>query len=316
MIIGEDMIREKALSRNPAEILGKWLRQGEKPRLETNSYAKSSLCVTEIRYDLPDFGVSTISSGDAFAVGVSLRAHPFHEISADGRTVPVYDVRRGSSRFYDFSRNIVGNTRHPFHSLVLLLTRDFVRELANDLETSPVARLGKCPSLSVVDPHLERMASLVLPYLHGAGDMDLLKADHFMLYYGTYVCARYGGMTARRQARGGLNRWQERLAAEIIDAHLTGDISLATMANLCGLGTSQFSHAFKISFGVAPYRQLTLRRLDKAKELLCHGTAPLTEIAHACGFADQSHFTRAFRKTEGITPGAWRLAYGKILKRA
>jgi len=291
---------------DPARVIEKWLRQEERPRLETNSYSKSTLCVTEARYDLPDFGTSDISAGEVFAVGISLKAHPGHEIHANGRTIPVRDVRRGSARFYDFSRRIAGTTRHPFHSLTFLLTRDFTRSLAEEMEAAPVERLGICPSLCVMDPHLERLGSLVLPYLHGAGEMDLLKADHLMLYYGTYICVRYGGMTTGRRVRGGLKRWQERLAEEVIDAHLTGDISLKTMAGFCGLGPSQFAHAFKKSFGVSPYRQLTLRRLHRAKELLRRTGAPLAEIALACGFSDQSHFTRAFRKSEGMTPGAWR----------
>jgi AraC-like DNA-binding protein len=36
------------------------------------------------------------------------------------------------------------------------------------------------------------------------------------------------------------------------------------------------------------------------------GDRTLADIALACGFADQSHFTRAFAKDEGTTPGRWR----------
>jgi AraC family transcriptional regulator len=44
----------------------------------------------------------------------------------------------------------------------------------------------------------------------------------------------------------------------------------------------------------------------RAKSLLREADRPLVEIASACGFADQSHFTRVFTCIVGASPGAWR----------
>ena len=57
-------------------------------------------------------------------------------------------------------------------------------------------------------------------------------------------------------------------------------------------------------FGASPYRYLILRRLEKARGLLLEGRSG-ADVAAACGFADQSHFGRLFRKTWGLTPVAW-----------
>lgn len=57
-------------------------------------------------------------------------------------------------------------------------------------------------------------------------------------------------------------------------------------------------------FGASPYRYLILRRLEKARCLLLEGRSG-AEAAAICGFADQSHFGRQFRKTWGLTPQAW-----------
>ncbi|MGA9333067.1 MAG: helix-turn-helix transcriptional regulator, partial [Rudaea sp.] len=57
-------------------------------------------------------------------------------------------------------------------------------------------------------------------------------------------------------------------------------------------------------FGTSPYRYLSMRRLEKARELMLEGCS-LAEVAAACRFSDQSHFTRQFRKAFGITPGQW-----------
>jgi len=49
-----------------------------------------------------------------------------------------------------------------------------------------------------------------------------------------------------------------------------------------------------------------MRRLERAREMMCDARTPLAEIAVAAGFADQAHFTRQFPKAFGFTPGLWR----------
>ncbi|MGH2398120.1 MAG: helix-turn-helix domain-containing protein [bacterium] len=44
----------------------------------------------------------------------------------------------------------------------------------------------------------------------------------------------------------------------------------------------------------------------EAQELLREGKLSQAEIALATGFAEQSHFSRVFRETVGVPPGAWR----------
>jgi AraC-like DNA-binding protein len=51
---------------------------------------------------------------------------------------------------------------------------------------------------------------------------------------------------------------------------------------------------------------LLLQRVLRAKSLLRDPMRPLSDIATACGFADQSHFTRVFTSLVGASPGAWR----------
>jgi AraC family transcriptional regulator len=47
-------------------------------------------------------------------------------------------------------------------------------------------------------------------------------------------------------------------------------------------------------------------RIAHASKLLSDHAVPLTDIAYTCGFADQSHFTRVFKRRIGITPGVFR----------
>ncbi|MNE90880.1 transcriptional activator FtrA [compost metagenome] len=68
--------------------------------------------------------------------------------------------------------------------------------------------------------------------------------------------------------------------------------------------------AFKETFGKTPYRWLIEYRIAQASDMLIAGT-PIAEIALACGFADQSHFTRVFSEIVGEAPGMWRRRYRK-----
>ena len=81
-------------------------------------------------------------------------------------------------------------------------------------------------------------------------------------------------------------------------------ISLDELEAVTGQNRWQLSRDFRALFGTSPYRFGQLRRLDRARVLLRKPT-PLADTAYATGFADQSHLTRDFKKTYGITPKAW-----------
>ncbi len=109
------------------------------------------------------------------------------------------------------------------------------------------------------------------------------------------------------QPDGGLAKWQERRAKELIAARLSDKLSVAEVAEACGLSISHFTRAFRKSTGLTPYQWLTERRIERAQGLLMRDVdLSLSEIAVACGFADQSHFTRVFKAVVGTSPGAFR----------
>lgn len=139
------------------------------------------------------------------------------------------------------------------------------------------------------------------------GDVDDLLAGHIMLSFSTYVCAKYGDLRTPRLTLGGLSGWQKRVADEVLEAHIMTGVSLQYLASMCGLRVSQFAHAFKRTAGMAPYQWLQHRRIEKAKRLLRAGGFPIAEIAVLCGFSDQSHLNRIFRRTVGVSPAFWQL---------
>lgn len=107
--------------------------------------------------------------------------------------------------------------------------------------------------------------------------------------------------------RGGLTPFQmsavERCFHQAIDRHL----AVAELARAAGLSESWFAHAFKLTTGQSPQRWQMRRRLSVAARMIVTDPyRPLAEIAAATGFADQPHFSRAFRAEYGQPPAAWR----------
>jgi AraC-like DNA-binding protein len=110
----------------------------------------------------------------------------------------------------------------------------------------------------------------------------------------------------RTTAKAGLAPWQERRAKELLSGNLTRQVSLAEVAAECALSRGHFSKAFKATTGHSPHAWLIERRIEAARQMLQASTASLSEIAIACGFADQSHLTRVFGARVGSSPAQWR----------
>jgi AraC family transcriptional regulator len=111
---------------------------------------------------------------------------------------------------------------------------------------------------------------------------------------------------SRAQFRGGLSPRVLQRVREHVETKLEGTISLHELAATAGLSASHFARAFKQSEGTSPHRYVVNRRLQQALQLLAGTKLPLSEIANATGFADQSHFSRQFRKHIGVTPSSYR----------
>ena len=105
---------------------------------------------------------------------------------------------------------------------------------------------------------------------------------------------------------GGLAPSALRRVQEYVDAHLSDNLNLQSLADTAGLSLHHFARAFKRSTAVTPHTYLLKRRIDRARELLTHSDRSLAEIALVTGFADQSHFARRFLEIVGVRPGQFR----------
>lgn len=106
--------------------------------------------------------------------------------------------------------------------------------------------------------------------------------------------------------RGGLASWQAERVRRYIVKNCSDRISLDEMAQMTRLSNSYFSAAFRVTFGTSPHDYVCRRRVEQAMRMMINTESPLSQIALDCGFADQSHLSRVFRRITKHTPAAWR----------
>jgi AraC-like DNA-binding protein len=91
---------------------------------------------------------------------------------------------------------------------------------------------------------------------------------------------------------------------ELLDEHVTGQVSLARAAVMLDRSVPHLVRSFTRRYGVSPYAYVVGRRIDAARRLLLEGARP-AEVATAVGFYDQAHFTRHFKKHTSATPARY-----------
>ena len=158
------------------------------------------------------------------------------------------------------------------------------------------------------DRHLQALLKALLAEAEAGGPNGRLYADalstalaaHFVNHYSVGDAIALPSLPSAERKRLGR-------VIDYIEACLTEDISLSDLALVAGLSKFHFSRTFKQAFGLTPHRYLMQRRVERAAlflktEVLKKESLAIAQVAHQFGFADQSHFTRAFKQIKGLTP--------------
>lgn len=94
------------------------------------------------------------------------------------------------------------------------------------------------------------------------------------------------------------------LALDYLAAHAREQTRASTLEQITGTDRFTLARHFRRAFGTSPDRYRTMRRLALARTAIENGL-PLAQAAAHAGFADQSHMTRQFKRTYGLTPARW-----------
>jgi AraC family transcriptional regulator len=134
-----------------------------------------------------------------------------------------------------------------------------------------------------------------------------LYGESLGLALGTYLVRRYSVRNcAKADYHGSMPTTRLNRTLEYINQNLARDIRLWELAQIAGMSPNYFCELFKLSTGLPPYQYILRCRIERAKQYLRDPKITLACAGAAAGFADQSHFTKVFRRIVGVTPMRFR----------
>lgn len=244
---------------------------------------------------------------DAFQLSLQLRDYSgflWHQ----GRKLSPLIQAAGTIATYDYRDIWRADLAAGFDCVNYHLPRPALESLTRDRGGRNLDTLSLPPGEVSSDPVIAALTASLMPAFECPDETSALFRDHVGWSIAAHVVTRYGGLSDDSLKPGALGQWRERRVKELIDANLGGNLSLADIAEDCGISVSHLIRGFKRANGVPPHQWLLQRRVELAKTLLLDPRTPVAVIAVACGFADQSHLTRVFARLAGAPPGAWRRA--------
>jgi len=277
-----------------------------KRTLITSKLDVTAIGISHVRHDAGDVvSVSPPDIEDAFVAHVHLKPQIAH-ISIDNRAPTPFNTPENRLNILDFRRRLGGYVSGPFEFVSFHIPFPAFDMLAPGSRAQVITDLTLSALDHVEDHETMALAMALLPSFHHSRKINRLFVDHMGLALVAHIGQRYGRFDILPSVAGYLEPWQERIAKELMDAHLQDGLHLSELADACGLPLSYFSRAFRKTCGMPPYQWLQHRRIEVAKALLRTRNMTLVEIASECGFSDQSHLSRTFRRLVGMSPGAWR----------
>lgn len=98
-------------------------------------------------------------------------------------------------------------------------------------------------------------------------------------------------------------------ATDLLCSTLDQKVTVTRLARIFGVSEIHVARTFRRHFGCTMGEYLRRLRIERATQRLISSDEPITEIANSCGFTDQSHFTRTFKKVTGTPPARYRAAF-------
>lgn len=157
------------------------------------------------------------------------------------------------------------------------------------------------------DPDLVSAGTLLMEALKTRGTGSEVMYESLARVFTVKLLQRYGEDQAAeaRFSRAFTPRHYKRVL-DLVAERFAGAVTTGEMARAAGLSEAHFSRQFRKTIGDSPHQFLMRYRTERAAGMLGDAQRPLSDIAAACGFADQAHFTRLFKRFTGLTPRQYR----------
>ncbi|MBY0581403.1 MAG: AraC family transcriptional regulator [Sphingomonas sp.] len=235
---------------------------------------------------------------DTFTINLCNAGQYYGEVGGERVNKP---LRRGAVSFVPAGADVYLEYPASHSALIMHFDRNLLRAVLAELDDRPL------PMLHCEDsPKLSKLLQLIDAELRAPGFAPDLMIEGLIRALATSLIQVDGSTRIRDTDVIYLPHAKLRRLEDFVEANLDQSISLAELAALAGLSPFHFSRVFKNQRGETPCQFVRSRRTDRARRLLTSTDMPLAELALACGFANQSHFTAAFTRAMGIPPARYR----------
>ena len=158
------------------------------------------------------------------------------------------------------------------------------------------------------EPALAEPVRDTMLYIAGHSEASTL---HLIGHLCLFLDALIQSSATRRERRGSqLQDFYIQEAVNYMEQHYQRELTVEELADVCKLNRSYFSKLFKENMGCPPQEFLIRLRMRKAAELMKTTRASIGDISLLCGYPNQLHFSRAFKKRYGLSPRDWRAQNG------
>ena len=209
-------------------------------------------------------------------------------------------VEPGQAMLLDFPRKlrywIEEGERWEF-LYVMLTGAEAVRGIRNVIEKfGPVVTLGQN------SPALERVTEACATALEGKIETPYRSSELAWAIVMGLESADVGGTSSLAPAVPGFVLEVEKFC----QLNLARPIGVDDMARVAKMSRFHFSRQFEKARGISPGRYLATLRLEEAMRLIAGSQFTVKKVAEQCGFGDANYFCKVFRKSFGVSPGAYR----------
>ncbi|GAN76897.1 AraC family transcriptional regulator [Acidisphaera rubrifaciens] len=215
-------------------------------------------------------------------------------------------VERGVISLLTRAEQSVWRWDGPIHVKHIYVTHETIERTANQVFDRAFDRVRIEDRVRAEDTVIPLHLHALERELDGTGLGERLYVDAIRTQLAIHLLRHYADVAFREHRPGAFSPGLRRAIIDYIEANLAQTITLDDLAALAGLSSYHFARRFKAEFGMAPHSHVVARRVERAERLLKDGRMPLKLVAAECGFTDQSHLSRVFRRVRGVTPNAAR----------
>jgi AraC family transcriptional regulator len=223
---------------------------------------------------------------------------------ARGRLVP-YSKQPGTLHLYSEGLIPAIYPSAQTELTVCELDTAFVAEIAKELESSPTPELRQ--HVAFLDGSLSSLVGLLEAAAKSGTLSEPLYVEHLTYALTLRLLSLDMNREPERIAGNALSGPRLRRVLDRMEADLSSELNLKTLANESGYSRNHFLKMFREATHCSPHRYLVELRVKRAQSMMMQNKSMrLIDIAHASGFSSDAHLSKAFRQVTGATPSEYR----------